>query len=162
MIPTLGVFGIKNTDEHVGSVDHTLDNGNMLFKGPAVRIRGVNEQHMFKALQVWIGADFDSLTFKYICQLSGIVRIDPATAKNNQMVCGRSLMTDSGKVINTCQRIQKGRFSRAAGTHQSDDQLALKPLGNVLDYPNGLNALFFETATRKPLRRTAEFGIQPM
>ena len=52
MIPTLGIFRIKHTDQHVGFGDDLLDDGGMFSEGSAVRVRGIDHQHMFESVGI--------------------------------------------------------------------------------------------------------------
>ncbi len=50
MIPPLGVFGVKDTDQHIGFGNGSFDQGDVLFKRSAVRIRGIDQKHMFEVI----------------------------------------------------------------------------------------------------------------
>ena len=69
-------------------------------------------------------------------------------------------MADRRKIIDSGQRIQQGRFARTAGSHNRDHQFAFKALGDGFNHLDGLAALLFKAAARKPERGAAEFGIQ--
>ncbi len=50
VIPPLGVFGVKHTDQHIGFRNGPFDQGDMFFKCPAVRIRGIDHEHMLEVV----------------------------------------------------------------------------------------------------------------
>ena len=50
VIPPLGVFRIKHTDQHVGFGDDLLENRDVFSKSRAVGVRGIDQQYMLESV----------------------------------------------------------------------------------------------------------------